>query len=506
MPVKILSQIRETWNKLPRGARLAVGSAGVVTVGAVLVLAVLSSRGPAYDPLFTGLDPRDAAEIVSRLDKEKVPYRLEAGGTAILVPSTSVHRMRLLLSSEGLPRGGVVGFELIDQSSRIGATDFDRRLNYVRALQGELARTIMQISGVEAARVHIALPEESLFVTRTRPPTAAVLIKMRPMAELDKSQVKGIINLVARSVEGLKPQDVTLIDYTGRILSYAQDSSNGNAEAGSLLEVRAAFQKELEQSVQSLLERVLGPGNVVARVSAELNLDQTTITRSLFTPVSENEGIVRSIKQLTEVFQGTGTAAGGVPGVPSNVPGYQGAAAGGQTSSWQKTETTRAMEINETREQTVVAPGTVKRLSVGIIVNRDLTPAEKAAIESTVAAAIGFDPKRQDTITVTGMKFDSSLLDELKKGMEAPPPAVPRWAYPAAVAVGMVLIASVVIATRRRRKVKREAPVPVKPDAVPEVALEVSKAARTREHIEKLVRQNPEGVAQVLRTWLAEQK
>ncbi|NPV71232.1 MAG: flagellar M-ring protein FliF [Firmicutes bacterium] len=506
-PTKILAQVIETWKKMSLAAKAVVSGAGVLVLVGLIVLVATSSRGPRMEPLFTGLDPRDASDMVARLEKDKVPYRLDAGGTAILVAAHDVHRLRLVLAADGLPRGGTVGFELMDKT-RIGATDFDRRVNYVRAVQGELTRTITQIDGVEAARVHIVLPEQSLFVSKARPATAAVLVKVRPMMELDKLQVRGIANLVSRSVEGLRPEDVTIVDYKGKVLSseYGLDQTSADKQAGSFMEVKMAFQKDLERSVQTLLETALGQGNVVARVNADVSFDQTTVSRSLFTPADNNEGIARSIKQLQEVFQGTGGGAGGVPGVPSNVPGYSGATVQPGNSSYQRTETTKNVEINEVRENTVVAPGTVKRLSVAVIVNRDLTPAEKGAIENTVAAAVGIDPKRQDTITVTGMLFDTTLVDQLKKDMEKPAGVkIPKYAYAGAAALALAIVAGTVfVILRRRRALEPQSIAAEALEAVVAESKEPTPASRAKEHIEKLVRQNPEGVAQLLKTWLAE--
>ncbi|MGE5484294.1 MAG: flagellar basal-body MS-ring/collar protein FliF [Ignavibacteriales bacterium] len=507
--MKFVPQLGETWKKMPAVARVVVAGAGGLVLVALIVVAVLNSRGPKMQTLFTGLDPKDAAEVVARLEKEKVEYKLDAGGAAILVSERDVHRMRLMLAAEGLPNGGAVGFELMDRTS-IGATDFDRRVNYLRALQGELARTIMQIDGVEAARVHIVLPEQSLFVSNAQPATAAVMIKVRPLAEIDKGQVRGIANLVSKSVEGLKPEEVTIIDYTGKVLSSDYGSqANADSQAGSFFELKMGFQKELERSVQSLLERALGAGNVVARVNADLNFDQTTVTKSLFTPAADGEGLARSVRELQEVFQGTGEQGGGVPGVPSNVPGYSGASGGGGgSSSYEKSETVKNVEINEVREQTVVAPGSVKRLSVAVIVNRDLTAAETTAIENTIASAVGIDPKRQDTISVTGMQFDTSLVDQLKKEMEQQkaPARDPRLVYVGAGLGAFVLVAVAVMSLRRKRKKAPEPAEAVAATPFPEIDADMGPSSRAKEQIEKLVKQNPEGVAQLLKTWLAEQR
>ena len=481
----------------------------------LVLWAVIFGRGPEYVPLFTQLDPRDAGDIVRLLDDKKVPYRLAEGGTAIMVPASTVHGTRLAVASQGLPRGGVVGFEIIDRT-QIGTTDFERRINYLRALQGELTRTIMQVEGVEQARVHIVLPEPSVFVSRARPATAAVFLKLKPYQTLDRSQVKGIVNLVARSVEGLKPEEVTVVDVYGRILSGDTEeaaSAEGSApSATSLLEIQKGFQKDLERSLQSLLEQVLGPGNVVTRVTAELNFDQKTVEKQLFQPVVDQSGILRSMQELQESFSGTGSAAGGVPGVDSNIT-YQAEAAGSQTTS-EKKEITKNFELNEIKERLVVAPGTVRRLSVAVVVNRELSATEQKAIENTVTSAIGMDTQRRDQITVTGLPFNTSMAEEMKVQLEAERKAAAsmrRW-YVIGTALGLGVLGVLGLQWSRRRRALREAmmaiqqgKVAVRQVASAEVTPEEEEKRRIREQIEKLAQQKPESVAQLLRTWLTEE-
>jgi len=523
-----LTAVLGLWKRLGLVARIAI-VAGALAV--ILCLFLWSGSDGRYEPLFSGLDPADASEIVQILDEDKVSYRLGGRGDAILVPAGDVYRLRLLLASQGLPRGGVVGYELMDKT-QLGSTDFERRVSYLRAMQGELTRTIMQVQGVEQVRVHIVLPEDSLFVSERRGATAAVLLRLRGGAELNKEQVRGIVHLVAHSVDGLEPQDVTVLDVYGRLLSAGIEdgaAGSGLAATSSQLDVQQAFQQKLQSGLQSLLEQVFGPGNVVARATAELNFDQRVIDTSTFEPAAGDQGVVKSVHELEEYFKGEGTAPGGVAGSDSNIPGYQAVTAAGGAGEYQRTETTRDMEVNQSTERVVIAPGTVERLSVAVVVNRTLTAAEEAAIRSTVASAIGFDDSRRDQITVSGVAFDTSLADELKTAMAAD--AAQRRQSTWMVALGPVLGLAIVffLAGRARRRPKRAfAPQVQVPQAAgvrralaasaaataagagdAGVEVQLSPEARSgslaRREVDRLVRQRPEDVVQLLRTWMTEE-
>jgi flagellar M-ring protein FliF len=345
------------------------------------------------------------------------------------------------------------------------------------------------------------------------------------MFELSKPQVNGIVHLVSRSVEGLKPEDVVIIDLYGRLLSGDVLSSGVGSEFhhGTNLELQHAFQTELERSLQSLLERVLGPGNVVTKVTAELNFDQKTVDTILFQP--HDTGITRSIQELEETFKGSGTTPSGVPGVTSNIPQYQAQTVTGE-SEWNRSESVRNYEISEIKERTVVAPGSVKRLSVAVVVNRELDEDARQAIVNTVSAAIGYDADRNDIVTITGIAFDTSLIDAIKKQMEheASPvddsPARSTLIRNIALGGGGALLLLLFFVVFRRRPARA-------PSARPRVDVEAALAAaaelaaaeesrepdpaqekrkRTRGEIEQAARQNPENVARLIKTWLQEDR
>jgi flagellar M-ring protein FliF len=254
-------------------------------IGAVLAFAMVSMLWLSGDVnqqvLYTQLTVEDAAAITSKLREMKVPYSIAGDGTTILVPSSTVYETRLRLASEGLPQGGGVGFELFDQRS-FGMTEFVQKLNYRRALQGELARTIMQLAAVHTARVHIVLPEKSLFLDRQEKPTASVALKLIPGRRLSRDQVRGIAHLVASSVEGLDPDDVTIVDTSGQILSRQDENTSFLSQTEAQLTYQQTLEQNLEHRVQTLLERAVGKGKVLVRVTAALDFQHIERTEERF--------------------------------------------------------------------------------------------------------------------------------------------------------------------------------------------------------------------------------
>lgn len=521
MPVQqvreIYSQFAGWFLRLDRRARWVIAGTGAALLAGLLLLAARGSRGPAMEPLFTRLEAADAAAIVAQLEEQGVPYQLAGDGSAILVPADQVDRLRLDLAAQGLPREGTVGFELMDDLP-LGATEFERRVQYVRGLQGELARTIARIEGVEAARVHVVLPEESPFIGETRPATAAVFVQLRPGADLEPGQVQAIMNLVAAGVEGLQPQDVTVVDAGGRLLSAEVRPGATDGEepaAGDRFEMEREFEQQLQHSLQTLLEQVLGPGNVVARVNAELNFDRQTTERRLFEPPDDGgQGILRSIQELEETFTGEGAPAG-VPG-DANIPTYP--QVNGGNGEYRRNERTANYEVNEVIDRVQVAPGAVKRLSVAVVVNGELTPERQQALGQVVAAAIGSDPARQDQVQVVGMPFNTDVADRIQRSLDEERQArEAAWRLAWMVAGGLAVVALVALAfvAWRRRRTPAGEPVPAAGDEGAGIPAPVPPPVRANgrpqsagvyEQVSELVRNQPEHVAQVIRTWLAERQ
>ncbi|MBX5476153.1 MAG: flagellar M-ring protein FliF [Clostridia bacterium] len=487
---------------------LAAGVAAAVVL-ALIAWSWMRRADAAMQPLFTNLQPADAAAVVQVLESQHERYELDDQGSTILVPAADVYRLRLELASQGLPSSGSVGFEVMDKLG-LAATDFDRQVALLRATQGELERTIEQIQGVSRARVHIVMPKDTVFAGESQPASAAVLVEMKPGQQLEPRTVQGIVHLVAASVPNLSPDQVTVLDQTGRILSSAHAADDTASGAQDNMDVQARFQADLQARLQDLLTQIFGPGNVVTQVSAELNFDRTTTISDLFTAPTDQGGLLRSITELRRSVQGQSTAAGGVPG-DSNFPTYPATSGGSQSNSTTEDQSTRNYELNETKTTTQVAPGSVKRLSVAVVVNKPLNAQQQQEVERLVAAAIGADPARQDQITVTSMPFDHSLLDAMQASETAPTGgrAVPVWVWAVAgAAVVLGAAAWIVVAGRRRtarRRAEEEALALARLEAQRAAEAQASPAANGTIHdLKTYSRERPEQVARALRAWLVE--
>ncbi|RPJ38569.1 MAG: flagellar M-ring protein FliF, partial [Deltaproteobacteria bacterium] len=290
----LLDPMTQLLNSPAKRRGLAVGIvllASVATFGSLIYW----NSTPDYQVLFSNLSQEDAGEMVAKLKEKKIPFELSPGGTSILVPKEKVYDVRLALTAEGLPKGGGVGFEVFDRTS-LGTTDFVQKLNYQRAMQGELSRTIKQIKEVEQARVHIVTPKESLFVEEQKKPTASVFLKTRAGMSLSASQVEGIVHLVASAIEGLDPSHITVVDTSGRILSKRNDSSLIGQMTTNQLDYQRNLEEGYKRKIQGMLEEMLGLNKAIARVSADIDFQQVDITEERFDP----NGVVRSEQKNSE--------------------------------------------------------------------------------------------------------------------------------------------------------------------------------------------------------------
>jgi flagellar M-ring protein FliF len=333
-----------------------------------------------YGVLFSNLSQEDAGGIVSKLKGKKVSYRLEANGATILVPKSEMYELRLVLASEGMPKGGGVGFEIFDRQE-LGVTDFVQRLNYQRALQGELARTIAGMPEVLEARVHIVAPKESLFIEDQKETTASVALKLRPGRTLSPGQVESIVNLVASSVAGLHPTQVTVVDLRGRILSKPQDRQGFQGLSSGQTGLQRQVEESYERKIQDLFDKILGPGKSFVRVSTDLDFQKIDLHEEIFTP---NKDLVRSEQKTMEqsnrgseggnpearfnLNQGTITPpppGKGPPPLTAPAPPPKPT----QGSGSERVSELRNYEINRMIRQVVDSPGKIKRLSLAVVVD-----------------------------------------------------------------------------------------------------------------------------------------
>ena len=532
---------------LDRSQRIRLG-AGIALLVVAAVAAMVMGRQPDYKVLFSNLSDKDGGAIVAQLSQMNVPYKHADGGGAILIPAERVHDVRLRLATQGLPRGSVTGFELME-TNRFGMTQFQERLNFQRGLEGELTRSIQALSSVQGARVHLALPNQNGFFREQQKPSASVLVSLHPGRILDRAQLAGIVHLVASSVPELAPSAVSVLDDTGKLLSQSPDAAGEEGiNAQQLLYVQQ-IEQQYARRIMEILEPVVGRNNVKAQVSAELDFSRTESTSEQFRPnQTPDSGAIRS----QQVLESSGTAnktATGVPGAVANQPPAPSAApvnganpaptAGGQQGAGESTskrESTTNYEVDKTVKVTRGNNWAIKRLSAAVVVNyqalaeekggaspKPLTPEQIEQMTGLVRETIGFNKERGDSVNLMNTPFLSS---------ETPAPAVPLWKQPETIELaktfawplGAVLFAALVLLGLVRPALKGTAkpaeavpvaggqlsaleadepdrpalPAPSKKDEVVEVTPEQLRLEEAR----VLAKANPVAVANILKTWV----
>src|SRR5574337_138738 len=527
---KIVESFKQVWAGLGLAGRALVLLVGGGALAALLWIAFSTNR-PDMATLFSQLNPSDAGAIVEELKNSKVSYRVVDGGTRILVPSGVVHETRLHLATRGLPQGGGVGFEIFDRTT-LGTTDFVQRLNYQRALQGELARTIGQLKEVTAARVHLALPQPSVFTEQEKPATASVVLNLRPGARLTPEQVRGIVHLVSSSVEGLNPDRVTVIDTSGKLI--ARPAENGLSLTGSgQLETQAGVEAELERRVRTMLDEILGPNKATVRVAAQMDFTSVERTEERFDP----HGVIKSEQRTTETQNSSSTTPAAVTGAASNVPGEIAAqpTSGQNTAKSTKEAETVQYDVSKVFERKVFSPGQLKRVSVAVMVDgrtkavadgkggerKDYVsrkPEELEKIKVAVKNAVGFNASRGDEVEVVEFPFDTSAMEKEQALMEEAERKA-FWyslATQALTAIGILLALLFVLrplirALKGRRSPAIEAPNVFSMSQPSATAIGESPQAPAlgaasddplRQGLMELARTRPNDVAQLVRAWV----
>lgn len=417
-PPAALKPIVDLWGRLNFSQRLTVSGAALATL-ALLGASIYFGSQEEYGVLFSDLKNSDAQAIVEKLKTGSVPYRLSAGGSTISVPGDRVTEMRLQLAGSGVLSGGHVGFDLFDRNS-FGATDFTQRVNYQRALEGELARTLEGMDEVESARVHVTASRESIFTDKVQPSKASVVLRIRQGRELSRERTDSVINLLASAVEGLDPRDISVMDSRGRVLA-APDHDGARAKSGASqfnanLEVRQRLESEMAARIVELLEPVVGTGRVRANVAADIDFSQIESTAEKYDPQSS---VIRSQQTSQESRNSNGRVQGGVAGARANDPTVQPDPAAQPTPTPpsggdQRTASTTNYEIDKTITHTLNGTGKLTRLSASVVLDHKRennnatarTPEELKKIQEAVAAAIGLDTTRGDQIVVQSLPFD----------------------------------------------------------------------------------------------------
>ena len=405
----------ELWNRYSKTQRYAAIGVVIAILAGILGLSFWYGSKPDFVPLYTNLETKDAGDVVNSLRESGVQYQIEESkrGTTVYVPATQVHDVRLELASAGLPRGNK-GFELFDDS-KLGVTEFQNRVNYIQALQGELTRTIEQIGVVQKARVHIVLPEDSLYKKNEKPATASIMLMLKPDSQIRPEEVKGIVNLVAHSVQGLTPQNITVVDEAGNILNENDSEEMAkekrtNLQALNQIEMTKQVRDSIQQNIQTLLDNSLGRNQAFVRVSVELDFDERQVDRQTFTPVVDESGIIRSQQDVSETYNGRSNIPGGPAGVQGNIPGYV-AENRNSNAEYERKESTKNYEVNEENQKIVSSPGSIRRLTVAVLVNDTMNPTQQENLLRVVRSAAGINEARGDVISVEPLPFSTEARD-----------------------------------------------------------------------------------------------
>ena len=526
-----------TASNAARNLALAIGAALVV---ALMVGALLWSQQPDYRVLFSNFSDRDGGAIVTSLQQMNVPYKFAEGGGAILVPAAQVYDARLKLASQGLPKGGSVGFELME-NQKLGVSQFLEQVNFQRALEGELARSIQSVGAVQSARVHLALPKASVFVRDQQKPTASVILNLNQGRTLDPGQVSAIVHLVASSVPELSSKSVTVIDQSGNLLSDADKATSANGLDPAQLKYVQDLQQSIVKRIESIISPLVGPNNVRAEATADIDFSRSEQAAEVYKPnQAPNTGAIRSM-QTNETGAGAAANAGGVPGALSNqppapatapiaggapAPGTPAAKAAADANTHR--EATTNYEVDKTIRYVQQPMGGVKRISVAVVVNykrdvdkagkvtnRALTDAEKTQITDLVKEAMGFNKDRGDTLNIANSPF---------AGAEAQPVVdVPVWKNPETLQtgkeIGKYLLGAAVILylffaflKPMLKKLMAGPPKPVlvadEDDDVVELSGAEPMGAKVRGYAENLeaakvlAKQDPKVVANVVKAWV----
>jgi len=438
-----LTKLKNRFAELPLMKKMLImmGLAGGFAVMAVLWL---WTQKPEFQVVYSNLSPEDAGAIVEKLKEMKVPYEFSGGGSAILVPKEQVHELRLQLANQGLPNGGEVGFEIFDQTA-LGTTEFAQKLNFRRALQGELARTITQLDEVIKARVHLVMPEKSLFSEQQEETRAAVVLSLRPGRQLSRTQIEGITHLVAGSVEGLGTNAVTIVDSKGQIKTKNEEEFSSLQQSRSQFEYQKKMDQKLQKKIEMILGRVVGPNKAVVQVSSALDFRQVELTEERYDPETQ---VARSKQSSQEQSTGKSQSQppGGVPGVASNIPSGTPAERGEKNdeNSSQTTNEVINYEISKTVSRIVQPFGKITRLSVAVLIDgsyesmtdeegvttqKYIPRSEEDMVKLTaiVKKTMGYSSDREDQVEVVNIPFEVALNDDMSPLPESTADKIRKW-------------------------------------------------------------------------------
>lgn len=500
-------EIKNIYAALEVRKRYYILFGSLISVLLIILLVRFSTNGN-YEVLFSGLDPAEAGSIVEKLKEDKVPYRSESGGSKILVPSAKVYDLRLKLAARGMPQVGTVGYEIFDKNSP-GTSDFIQKINYRRALEGELARTISWQNEIKSARVHLVIPEQNLFAEDQKESTASITIRLQPGCFISVRQIHGISNLVAASVERLRAENVTIVDSNGNALTQPLNSNSLLALSSSQIELKKSVERHYSDKLKSLLEKVVGKDKVAVQVTADLNFDRVDRTSTKYDPED--------------------------PVVLSEVKNVRSPAAGGNRTAEKIEDITTNYEISKTIERLVQEVGNIKRISVAVMVDGKyqipvedpitgmaatqpeyvpLSDEEMEQLRSIVKSAVGFSSDRQDEVIVVNMPFDYSQKEEEKLALAEfeKRASLEKNVKLAVYLLIVLLVLFVVVKIMKFIKViitpylsEKNSSLPGLDDNIDIGMLKESKDnIRLQQIVSNMSKKNPGDAAKLVKTWLIE--
>ena len=537
----------QRFSSLDRAARIRLGMGLVLFVLMVAAAAYFAGR-PDYRVLFANLSDKDGGAVVAQLAQMNVPYKYTEGGGAIMVPADRIYDVRLRLAAQGLPKGSVAGFEAAE-SSRFGVTQFQERLNFQRGLEGELTRSIQSLEPVQSARVHLALPNQNGFFREQQKPSASVLVSLYPGRFLDRTQLAGIVHLVASSVPDMSPSAVSVLDDTGKLLSQTPDDAGG-APSGEQLAYAQRIERQYAQRIVDILEPIVGRDNVKATVTADIDFNQTESTTEQHRPnLAADASAVRSQQLVESAAKPGDKLPAGVPGAVSNQPpqnanapinganpapdaGGQGAAGGGSVG---RREITTNYEVDKTTSVTRAAQGMVKRVNAAVVVNyqatpdgagkppvaKPLSPEQIEQMTALVREAVGYNKERGDSVNLMNAPFKSEAIAPVQLPLYKQPEVL-ELARSLGMPIGLSL-AAVLLLMGVVRPVLKAGRQPAKVVATPVHKLDALAAERIErpalpapaaqeqapseeqlrlEEARSLAKENPVAVANIVKTWV----
>ena len=542
-----MNQLIKLWAGFTLPQKISIVAAALLTFAGLYSFSRWRHEGD-FRPLYTSMAPEDAASVVQKLRESGVEFRLGDNGATVLVPSAKLAESRLTLAAAGLPKTGRIGFELFDKNS-FGATDFVEHINYKRALEGELERSVMSLAEVEGARVHLTLPKESVFLEQQEPAKASVMVKLRPGAQMSAQNVLAVTNLVASAVEGLRPDGVSVLDMNGNLLSRPRraGSTNPTQATSEALELRQQIERDLVSKIRTTLEPVLGPDRFRAGASVETDFTSAEQQEETFDPTKS----VMASSQKTEDVMERGASAG-IPGTASNLPRGNASPTTGPGGGTSRRSENVTFQTSRVIRQTHIPQGVVKRMSLAVLVDQTfhwegtgagkhrvsepLKPEMLKGLQGLISAATGLNKDRGDQLIIENLPFESSLNPEepVSGGPKsAPGPAGPKWLQlwnqykdmvaPIAIAAGVLLFLMSLVSRMlpRRKTAPVESPQELEgPRELPAELEQVSAPQETRrlanpaaeedaqitERAKELAKRDVAVAANVVRVWMQESK